>query len=148
MADSKVSELLSTTSIGGSDLFYIVQSNVSKKITAANFFNSLGNVVISGNINVGGLPQLLSSPGIVQLTTPITHLSVDAVGGTINIPAGTSGQQKYVVLISSAGGSYAINNANIAGNANVIFDTVGDSATLLFTNNKWFVVGGTANVTY
>ena len=148
MADSKVSELLSTTSIGGGDLFYIVQSNVSKKITAANFFNSLGNVVLSGNINIGGTPQTLSAPGIISLTTPITHLSVDAVGGTINIPAGTSGQTKYVVLVGSSGGAYTINPANVAGYANVVFDRVGDSATILYTNNKWYVVGGTANVTY
>lgn len=147
MADSKVSELVSATSAGGSDTLYLVQSNTSKKITVANFLGNAGNVTLTGNINVGGTPQSLAAPGIISLTTPITHLTVDAVGGTISIPSGTTGQMKYIMLISSSGGTYTI-SSNIAGGANVRFDNTGDSATLLYTNNKWFVVGGTANVTY
>ena len=148
MADSKVSGLTAATSLGGSDVLYLVQSNTSKKITIANFFANAGNVTLSGNINIGGTPQSLGSPGIIALSTPITHLTIDASGGTLQIPQGTTGQQKIVVTISAAGGSYTINNANIAGNANVVFDTVGDTATLLYTQNKWHVIGGTANVTY
>jgi proline racemase len=148
MADSKVSELTSATSAGGSDVLYLVQSSTSKKITVANLFNDISNPTFTGNVKVGGTPQTLSSPGIVSITTPITHLSVDAVGGTLNIPTGADGQVKYLVLTASAGGTYALNTSNISANANVLFDQVGDSAQLLYTNNKWFVVGGTANVTY
>lgn len=148
MADSKVSALTAATSAGGSDLLYLVQSNTSKKITVANFLANAGNVTLTGNINVGGTPQSLSSPGIIALNTPITHLTVDAIGGTLQIPAGTTGQVKILTLISSSGGTFTINYANVAGNANVSFDAVGDTAQLLYTNNKWYVIGGTANVTY
>ncbi len=147
MADSKLSELTSATSVGGSDLLYLVQSNASKKVTASTLFANAGNVTFLGNINVGGTPQSLAAPGIIALSTPITHLTVDASGGTLSIPTGTTGQKKYLLMISAAGGTFTINNANIAGNANVKFDSVGDTATLLYSNSKWFVIGGTANVT-
>ena len=68
MADSKVSELTSATSAGGSDVLYLVQSNTSKKITVANFLGNAGNVTLTGNINIGGTPQSLGAPGIISLT--------------------------------------------------------------------------------
>ena len=148
MADSKVSELTSATSAGGSDVLYLVQSSTSKKITVANLFGDISNPTFTGNIFVGGTPQTLSSPGIISITTPITHLSADGVGGTLQIPLGTSGQTKIIVMTASQGGTYTINYSNIAANANVTFNNVGDTATMIFTNSKWFVIGGTANVTY
>jgi len=148
MADSKVSALTAATSVGGSDTLYLVQSSTSKKVTAATLFANAGNVTFLGNINVGGTPQALASPGIISLTSAITHLTVDASGGTLQLPQGTTGQIKYVVLTTSSGGTYTINNANVSGNANIKFDNVGDAAQLIYTANKWFVVGGTANVTY
>lgn len=148
MADSKVSALTAATSVGGSDTLYLVQSSTSKKVTAATLFANAGNVTLQGNINIGGTPQALASPGIISLTTPITHLTVDASGGALQLPQGTNGQMKYVVLTTASGGTYTINYANVAGNGNVRFDSVGDTATLLYTNSKWYVVGGTANVTY
>lgn len=148
MADSKVSALTSATSVGGSDVLYLIQSNTSKKVTAGTLFANAGNVTLSGNINIGGTPQTLSSPGLISLTTPITHLSADATGGALQLPQGTNGQVKILMLISTAGGSYTINNANVAASGTVRFDNSGDTAQLLYTNNKWYVIGGTANVTY
>lgn len=147
MADSKVSELTAASSLGGSDVFYLVQSGASKKITASTVFSNASNVTLKGNLNFESTVQLLSSPGIIDLTKQVTHLSVDASGGTITIPPGTTNQQKIICLISSAGGTYTM-NSNVAGNANVIFDVVGDTATMLYTNSKWFFIGGTANVVY
>jgi hypothetical protein len=146
MADSKVSELTAATSVGGSDLLYLVQSNTSKKITAANFFGNAGNVVLKGNVNLDSSVQLLSAPGIIDLNKQVTHLRVDASNGTLVIPAGTDSQLKVIVMIGSSGGSYTI-SSNIANSANVIFNTVGDTATLLYTNSKWYMIGGTASIT-
>lgn len=146
MADSKVSELTSATSIGGSDLLYLVQSNTSKKISATTFFENMGNVVLKGNVAVDSSVQLLASPGIIDLAKTITHLSSDASGGTLTIPAGKASQIKILTMIANSGGTMAI-RANIANSANVEFNAVGDTATLLFTNNKWFMIGGTASLT-
>ncbi len=147
MADSKVSELTAATSVGGSDQLYLVQSNTSKRVTAATLFANAANVTLKGNINLDSSVQTLSSPGVLDLTKPVSQLSADATGGTITVPNGTDNQIKVVVLTSTAGGSYTI-TSNIAGAGNVVFDRAGDSATLLYTNSKWFVIGGTANVTY
>ncbi len=146
MADSKVSELVSATSVGGSDQLYIVQSSTSKKVTTAVLFANAANVVLKGNINLDTTVQLLASPGTIDITKQITHLSADASGGTLVLPTGTDKQIKILAMISSSGGTYRV-LANVANSANVVFDNVGDTATLLYTNNKWFVIGGTASLT-
>ena len=149
MADSKVSELTSATSIGVSDLLYVVQSNTSKKLTTAVLFANAANVTLKGNINFDSSVQTLSTAGAITLTSPITHLSADASGGAVTIPVGTTNQLKYIVMTSTAGGTYTINGAsnNVAANANVVFSAVGKTAQLLYTNSKWFMVGGSATLT-
>lgn len=146
MADAKVSELVSATSLGGSDQLYVVQSNTSKKITAATLFANAANVVLSGNTTFGGTPQTLGAPGIININTPITQLSADAIGGTLQIPNGASGQVKIVTMTSTAGGSYTFNTSNIAGNVSVTLDSVGDTVVFIFTNGKWFPVTSTSGI--
>lgn len=147
MADSKVSELTSATSAGGSDQLYLVQSNTSKKITVGTLLSTAGNVTLSGNITIGNTPQTLAAAGIISLAVPITHVQVDTGTYALQIPTGYQGQIKYIAMTSSSGGKYTL-TSNIAGNGTITFDRNGDTAQLLFTNNKWYVVGGTANVTY
>lgn len=147
MADSKVSELTSATSLGGADVFYVVQSDTSKKITAAKIFENAANVTLKGNINIDPSVQTLGAAGVIDLTKPVTHLIASASNGTLTLPVGTPGQVKVLVMTSSAGGTYNV-YGNMAASANVSFNNNGDTATLLFTNNKWYMIGGTANVTY
>ena len=147
MADSKVSELTAATAASGSDLLYIVQSNTSKKITVANLLANAADPTLSGNIKIGGTVQLLAAAGAISLTSPITHLTSDASGGTLTISSGVQGQIKYITMIANSGGTYTI-SSNVAGSGSIVFNNVGDTAQLLFTNNKWFVIGGTASVTY
>lgn len=146
MADSKVSELASATSAGGSDVLYLVQSNTSKKITIANLFGDISNPTLTGNVVVGGTPQTLSAPGIISITTPITHLSVDGVGGTLQIPQGSSGQIKVLTMTASQGGTYTLSTSNVAGNVSLSFNSIGDTAVLVFTNGKWFPVDSTSGI--
>jgi len=149
MSDSKVSELTSVTSFGVADTLYVVQSGASRKMTGAVLFANAANVTLKGNINLDSSVQTLTSAGTIDLTKPVTHLNADASGGTILLPKGTTNQIKYLVMIATSGGTYTINgvNSNIANNANVVFSAVGKSAQLLYTNSKWFVVGGTATLT-
>jgi hypothetical protein len=145
MSDSKVSDLTAATSTGGSDLLYVVQSGLSKKATLSTIFNNTGNATLQGNTSFGSAVQLLSSPGIVDVSKTVTHLSIDAVGGIISIPSGKLNQIKVLTVISSAGGTYTV-NANVANNANINLSNTGHTATLLYTNNKWFFIGGTATL--
>ena len=147
MADSKVSELTSATSLGGADVFYVVQSNTSKKITAAKVFENAANVTLKGSINLDPSVQTLGAAGVIDLSKPVTHLVASASNGTLTLPMGTPGQVKILVMIASSGGTYNV-YGNVAASANISFNNNGDTATLLFTNNKWYMVGGTANITY
>lgn len=146
MADSKVSELSSATSVGGSDVLYLVQSNTSKKVTAATLFANAANTTLKGNINLDPTVQLLASPGVIDLTKPVTQLSADASGGTLILPGGTTNQIKVIVMVSNSGGTLAI-RSNVVNSANIEFNSVGDTATLLYTFNKWYMIGGTATIT-
>ena len=146
MSDSKVSELTSATSLGVSDYLYVVQSNASKKITVATMFANAANVTLSGNLNLQSSVQLVTSAGTtIDLTKPISHLAADASGGTIFMPTGTTNQIKYLVMISTSGGSFSI-SSNVAGSQTITFSAVGKTAQLLYTNNKWHMVGGTASI--
>lgn len=142
MADSKVSELVTATSVGGGDFMYVVQNNTSKKLAVSTLFGNASNVTLKGNVNLSGV-QTLGSPGIIDLTKQITHLSSDAIGGQVILPNGTSEQVKIILMTSTAGGTYTV-RGNVINNSNIVFSAAGNTATLLYTNSKWFMIGGTA----
>lgn len=144
MADSKVSELPSATTASGTDALYVVQSGTSKKITLGTIFAHAGNVVHEGNLNYSSDTQVLNSPGTIDISKQITILTIDSTGGTYTIPKGTPKQVKILVVKAAYGGTFILNalapSSNVA--ANVILNATGDAATLLFTDDKWFVIGG------
>lgn len=146
MADTKVSSLPAATFVGGSDTLYLVQNNASKKVTAATLFSNAANVTLKGNVNIDSTIQTLSSPGTIDLTKIVTQLTAGPSGGDLVIPTGTAGQLKVIAFTTTTGGAYTL-KGNIANNANVNFTTTGDTATLLYINSKWFVIGGTASLT-
>lgn len=146
MADSKVSELTSATTLGSSDVLYLVQSNTSKKITVGTFFANAANTTLKGTTRLDSNVQFLSAPGVIDITKPVTHLESDASGGSISIPAGSTNQIKIIVMVITSGGTYTL-TGNILNNDSVVFSSVGNTATLLYTFNKWAVIGGTAAVT-
>lgn len=151
MADTKVSELTSATSVGGSDSLYLIQSGTSKKVTAATLFANAANVTLKGNVNIDPSVQTLTSPGTIDLTKPVTHLSItsESNGGELLLPIGTPGQVKIIVLTSTDGSYWTIDsNITAHGNTNhvVRFSANGDTITALCTNNKWYMIGGTASV--
>jgi hypothetical protein len=48
-------------------------------------------------------------------------------------------------MIATSGGSYTV-SSNIANSQTITFSAVGKTAQLLYTNSKWFMVGGTASI--
>jgi len=145
MADSKVSELTAATNVGGSDLLYLVQSNTSKRLPISTLFANAANVNLKGNVNLGSSSQALSSPGGIDMGNVVSVLTSDASGGNVTIPNGTPNAVKIVVMGSTAGGSYTL-RGNIAANANILFSSAGNTATLLYTDSKWYMIGGTARL--
>ena len=147
MADSKVSDLNAATDVGGSDQFYLVQSNTSKSVTASVLYENISSPTFTGNINIGDTRQDLTSPGIISNVLPVTLLTVGGTDGELVIhPGKANGQIKVILTTAASGGTYYIKKANVAGDANIQFDSVGDTATLMYQGDDWYMIGGTANV--
>jgi hypothetical protein len=145
MAKSKVSDLTAVTSANINDLMYIVHTNGSYKISVGDFLSNMTNPTLQGAVKLGGSPDTMAAPGVISLTNPISYLSIPGTAGTITIPNGANGQVKVLITTATAGGSYKL---TVAGSANVNFNRIGDTATLAYTSNNWFVIGGTANVSH
>ena len=103
-------------------------------------------MVLKDVVSLDTTAQSLASPGAVSLSKTVTQLVIDASGGSITLAAGIVNQIKVITVVSSSGGTYTL-SSNMAGNRVVSFTRVGDSAQLLFTNNKWHMIGGTASIT-
>jgi len=145
MADSKLSELTAATSAAASDLMYIVQSSTSKKITVANLFSSLDMpLVVSDKLQIQG-SQRLTSGGAISVTETITYITNPDSSAALTLAAGSEGQVKIVIMTSNTGGaSMTLSGSSVSGV--IVFDQEGDTATLIYTDNKWFMVGGSATI--
>ena len=145
MADAKLSELTAATSAAASDTTYLVQSSTSKKITVANLFGSIATpAVFSDKIQIQDTDTQVGA-GAVDLTTNITYLSNPDANHTLTLASGANGQIKILIMTANTGANtYTLSGSNVAGS--VAFSSAGDTATLIYTSDKWFVIGGTATV--
>jgi len=146
MADQKLSELTAATSTASTDKVYLVSGGASKQITVANLFATIPTPVsFSDKISITDT-DTMSSAGEVSLTTNITYLSNPAANGTLTIGAGTEGQIKIIVMVSNTTARTLILDDSDLAHDTVTFSAVGDTATLIYTNSKWYLIGGTATV--
>ena len=86
-----------------------------------------------------------SSKTVIPLTTPVSHLTAD---GTTNchfsLADGTEGQVKILVTKSvpnSGTPTVTPTNYGSAADTTIVFNAVGESVTLLFTNGRWNAIG-------
>lgn len=145
MADSKVSELPVASTVNSEDKLYLVQSGDSKSVTASTLFGNIKNAGFKGNINLDSNVQYLGSDGVIDLTRLITHIGIPSINSVLNLPNGTNSQLKILLAINTYGAN-AIVQGNVANGANIRFNDIGDTATLLYSNNVWFKIGGTADL--
>ena len=145
MADAKLSELTAATSAAASDVFYAVQGSNSTKMSVATLFADVPTPAsFSDSIALTGA-NTMTAAGEIITTTNITYLSNPDADGNYVIGDGVDGQIKIVIMISN-------NNARtctLQGSTmarDVAFDAAGETATLLYTNSKWYFIGGTATV--
>jgi hypothetical protein len=145
MADAKLSELTAATSAAASDTTYLVQSSTSKKITVANLFGSIATpAIFSDKIQIQDTDTQVGA-GSVDLTTNITYLSNPDGNHTLSLASGAEGQIKIIIMISNTGSNtFTLSGSNVAGS--VVFSSLGDTATMIYTSSKWFMIGGTATV--
>jgi len=146
MADAKLSELTAATAAAGDDSLYMVQSSASRKITIADFFGDVSTPVkFSDTISITD-SNTQPSAGAISLSTNITYISDPDGSGNCTLEAGSDGQIKIVIMTSNSGGHTITLNASSTVVGNATFTDAGHSATLLYTNSKWYFIGGTATV--
>ena len=142
MADKKISALTATTTTAASDIAHVVTgmggTPINKKITVANLFNTIPTWI--------GFADTVTTMAADALAVPVTasvcHKTSGADAEALTIVAGTSGQVLIVVMIVDGGGTATLSGAQI--NGSVAFSDVGHTATLLYTNCKWNMIGGSA----
>ena len=140
MADKKISDLNALTASASDDLTIVSDTSATetKKITLANVFNKVPTWL--------GFADTVTTMAADALAVPITaslcHKTSGADAEALTIVAGTSGQVLIIVMIVDGGGTATLSGAQI--NGSVAFSEVGHTATLLYTNSKWNMVGGTA----
>ena len=140
MADKKISDLNALTASASDDLTIVSDTSATetKKITLANVFNKvptwLGFADTVTTMAADALP--------VPVTASICHKTSGSDAEALTIIAGTSGQILIIVMIVDGGGTATLSGAQI--NGSVAFSEVGHTATLLYTNSKWNMIGGNA----
>ena len=142
MADKKISALTATTTTAATDLAHVVTNMgvtpTNKRITVANLFKTIPTFIGFGDTVTTMAADALAVP----VTASVCHKTSGADAEALTIVAGTSGQVLIVVMIVDGGGTATLSGAQI--NGSVAFSEVGHTATLLYTNSKWNMIGGNA----
>jgi len=108
------------------------------------------SVDLQGNLQFGATPDVAvgtsdgTGTGVISLTTPVTHLTADASNIHFDLANGTQeGQIKIVVCkaLTNSAASCTITPATYTATT-IIFDAVGEAATLMWTNSRWNMIGG------
>ena len=142
MADKKISALTATTTTAATDIAHVVTgmggTPTNKKITVAHLFNTIPTWI--------GFADTVTTMAADALAVPVTasvcHKTSGSDAEALTIAAGTSGQVLIIVMIVDGGGTATLSGAQI--NGSVAFSEVGHTATLLYTNSKWNMIGGNA----
>tara|TARA_Y100000782_G_C10056057_1_gene211590 strand:- start:3 stop:437 length:435 start_codon:yes stop_codon:yes gene_type:complete len=140
MSDKTITELDALTVSASTDslVVYDASATGTLKLTVANLINKLPTWL--------GFADTVTTMAADALAVPITasicHKTSGGDAESLTIVAGTSGQVLIIVMIVDGGGTATLSGAQI--NGSVAFSEVGHSATLLYTNSKWNMIGGNA----
>jgi hypothetical protein len=136
MADQKISELSSATTLTNNDSLLLVQSAVSKKVSVQTFFEN-----VPGRIMSIATPETLAASGAISLTKPVSILTASPNSLSYTLAAGVHGQEKIIVSDSIAVTKTA--TVTVSGGKNfttLTFNANGQAATLKYITNAWFLM--------
>ena len=140
MSDTSITKLDSLVTPASEDLAIIVTNASSapanKKSTLATFFNKIPTW-----LGFSTTP-IVYTTGEIDITTPVSFISVTGTT-TFTLPAGTTGQIK--ILVCTVAASTPVGTLTPIASANdgydtIIFNEVGQSATLIYENSGWIVI--------
>lgn len=156
MADKKITALTDMgNAIASADLLHVIDdpagTPVNKKISVANLFNNIPTYIA-----LDGTAQSITGSVAPNTTTSITLVDLSGVStnttATGTLGDGTNGQVKIIVMTTapSSGSSYRVTVTNwgstATGSAQLQFNAIGESATCIFTNSKWYVIASNGTV--
>jgi len=140
MADKKIVNLTAVTTPTSEDLAILVTdaatAPVNKKSTLATFFNKIPTW-----LGLSTTPIVYTS-GAIDITTPVSFLSVTG-SVAFTLAAGSAGQIK--ILVCTVASTTPVGTLTPVASANdgydtIIFNEVGQSATLIYVNSGWIVI--------
>ena len=150
MADSKLIALNPASSVVGTDYMYVVKPATAPydhKVSIANLFGGIPvPVVLDNKLILGGTVQTLTSAGAISIATLVTKITSPSGAGTLTIADGVDGQIKVIIMVSNSA-SHALTISSNIGHSSIVFNSVGDTANLIFLTGNWYFLGGTATVT-
>jgi len=147
MADSKVSELTAATSVAAADKLYLVAGSDSKNITIANVFATVPTPVsFTSKVSIAGTPDTITAPGAISVATNTTLITNPSSAGNCTISAGVAGQIKNIIMTSNSASNTLTLQDSQLGHSSIAFANAGDTAQIIYLNDKWYCIGGTAAV--
>lgn len=149
MADSKVSELTAATSVNSADVLYLIQSSTDKKVSMSTLLANLPATLtkFSGLVALSlNSAQSIIGSGTINSTTFMTTISNAAGSYALTVADGTYVGQLKLVMCTAASGTSSI-TGGLKG-CTAAFTETGHTLLLVWYDNDWWPIGGTATLTF
>lgn len=152
MADLKLSDLLSATTLADDTFFYGIQGGISKKIASNVILQNLDNPIFRGRIVLEGVQLIRGTDRnqTISLAKSRTEFSVGPFVVYPTLPNATiDGVVKIITLANVQGGRVELTTANsrIYPNVSVTMEKQGESIMLIYSSNSysngWVILGTT-----
>ena len=141
MADKKITALTDlSTGVAGADLLHVVDdptgTPINKKVSVTNFINNLPSFIGFSN-SVEDISD--GTQTALSVTHALTLLQTAGSNAT-TLADGTVVGQIKIIVHDTDGGSTELTPATPVGFVDLDFETVGDTATLMWTGAAWVAI--------